>query len=201
MDFFRTLIYSKRMLDFFFELGMLKRVKHEGARLAGVPAPDSIADHSLRAAVIAYVLAAQEGGDSLRCAMMCVLHDMPECRVGDQHKVAARYMDVADVERQVFREQVHDLPPNIRKIFLTLASEFQQRSTRDGIIAKDADWIEMAVSSREYVVEGYGAMQNWIDNVADAVETKTAKQWITELQNADPFAWWRDLKKMTYQKL
>lgn len=189
------------MLNFFFELGMMKRVKHEGARLAGVPSPDSIADHTARAALIAYVLASAEGGDPLRCAMMALLHDMPECRVGDQHKVSARYVHVAEAEQQAFRDQVQNLSDDVRKEWQSLWSEFQQRSTHDGVIAKDADWVEMAVSAREYIVEGYAAMQNWIDNVALAVETKTAKQWVADLQTADPFAWWQGLKKMTYTKL
>ena len=50
----------KNQINFLFELGQLKRVKHEGWRLVGVEHPESVAEHSLRAAQIGYVIAALE---------------------------------------------------------------------------------------------------------------------------------------------
>ena len=52
---------SKEILKFFFEMGQLSRVKREGWRLLGMETPESIADHSLRAAQIGWVLAKLEG--------------------------------------------------------------------------------------------------------------------------------------------
>ena len=51
---------NKDILKFLFELGQLKKVEHEGWRLAGVENPETVTDHSLRAAQIAYVLARLE---------------------------------------------------------------------------------------------------------------------------------------------
>ncbi|MGC9308938.1 MAG: HD domain-containing protein, partial [Thermoplasmatota archaeon] len=46
--------------QFIYELGMLRRIRREGWRLAGIE-PESVAAHSLRAAQIGYLLACMEG--------------------------------------------------------------------------------------------------------------------------------------------
>ncbi|MFB0965315.1 MAG: HD domain-containing protein [Patescibacteria group bacterium] len=50
----------KRITDFLFETFHLKNIKHEGWRFCGIPNPDSVAEHSLNAAQIGYVLAKME---------------------------------------------------------------------------------------------------------------------------------------------
>src|ERR1017187_2458492 len=55
---------------FLYEIGLLKRYKRTGWSLAGVPAPESVADHSFRASVIASVIAAMEGADPQRAAFL-----------------------------------------------------------------------------------------------------------------------------------
>ncbi|MDG6219294.1 MAG: HD domain-containing protein, partial [Candidatus Thermoplasmatota archaeon] len=78
---------------FFYELGMLRRVQREGWKLLGVIQPESVAEHSLRAAQIAYVLAILEHHPSPEtvCSIL-VFHDIGECRIGDIQKVANRYI-------------------------------------------------------------------------------------------------------------
>ena len=75
-----------------FEMQHLKQIKHEGWRLSGVQHPDSVAEHSLCAAQIAYVLAQMEGADALRVTSMLVWHDMAETRIGELHKIASHYI-------------------------------------------------------------------------------------------------------------
>lgn len=180
---------------------MMKRLRHEGARLAGVEHPDSLADHTTRAALMAYLLAVEEKADPLRCAMMVLIHDIPECRVGDQHKVAARYFDVHAAEQRAFTDQSKNLPATARGEWQKMFDEFNSRSSQEGKVAKDADWLEMAVSAQEYVARGYAAMEDWLQNIAKALETKTAQKWLRQIQKTSPTNWWRGLKKMTYTKL
>jgi putative hydrolase of HD superfamily len=73
---------SKEILKFFYEMGQLSRVKREGWRLLGMETPESIADHSLRAAQIGWVLAKLEGyKDPNEVAAMLVFHDIGETRM------------------------------------------------------------------------------------------------------------------------
>lgn len=67
---------SKEIVTFFYEMAQLSRVKREGWRIVGMETPESIADHSLRAAQIGWVLAKLEGyKDPNEVTAMLVFHD------------------------------------------------------------------------------------------------------------------------------
>lgn len=192
----------KEITNFFFELGMLKRQKHLGFALAGVSNDlRSLADHTARAAIIAYILADLEKADPEKTALICLVHDFPEMRIGDHHKVSARYLKTKPAERKAFLEQTKNLPEKTKKNWRRYNLEMEERKTAEGVIAKDADWLEQALSAREYILQGYPAAQNWIDNVRKALETASAKELLKEIEKADPTGWWQGLKKMTYRKL
>lgn len=193
----------KPIANFFYELGMLKRQLHVGPTLAGaLPVElDSLSDHTTRAALIGYILAGLEGVNSEKVACLLLVHDVPEIRIGDQHKVAARYLNADAAEQTAFEEQLALLPETVAASWKKYQAEFTQRDTKEGIVAKDADWLETAITARELVVRGYPAMQNWVDNVRAALETPNAKKILEEIEKTEPTDWWKDLKKMTYTKL
>jgi putative hydrolase of HD superfamily len=191
----------KKIADFFFELGMLKRQKHYGQTLAGVKEVDSLADHTVRAAAIAYILADLEEANPEKTCLMCLVHDFPEMRVGDHHKVSARYLKVEAAEKKAFLDQLKPLPKKTKEVWLKLYQEKIERNTREGIVAQDADWLETAISAREFICQGYPALQNWIDNVKKALETQSAKELLKIIEKSEPTDWWQGLKKMTYKKL
>ena len=93
------------LTKFIFEALHLKHVKHEGWRIIGVEHPDSVAEHSLCAAQIAYILAKMEGVDACKCATMLLWHDMPEARIGDLHPNASKYLTN---KRQAVELALHD---------------------------------------------------------------------------------------------
>lgn len=193
--------YSK-IANFFFELGMLKREKHNGFKLVGVHHDlGSLADHTMRAMAIGAVLAVMEGADMYKVVMMLLVHDMPEARIGDIHKLAARYLDTREKEREAFLEQIQNLPELLQKEWLTLYDEKHNRTTKEGVIAQDADWLEGALSAREFQSQGYTGIEEWINNTKAALETESAKQLIIEIEKQQPHDWWKGLKQMTYKKL
>jgi putative hydrolases of HD superfamily len=185
----------QKILNFFFEMGQLKRIKHEGWRLAGITDLDSVGEHSLRAAQIGYILAKLEGyADPNEVTSILVFHDIGETRIGDLHKVASRYVE-ADEERAV-SEQLESLG-TIKEDIFSLWKQMEDRSTPAGIVAKDADYLEQAVTAKEYLEKGYTFAQDWINNVAKAVKTESAKKLVQELQNSNSNAWWQGLKNLT----
>ncbi|MFH1366841.1 MAG: HD domain-containing protein [Patescibacteria group bacterium] len=191
----------KKITDFFFELGMLKREKHSGFALAGINDINSLNDHSVRAAVIGYILADLEKANPEKTMLMCLIHDFPETRTRDHHKVSSRYFSTKPAEKKVFSEQIKSLPEKTRNAWQRTYREKSKRNTREGIVAQDADWLEVALSAREYVVLGYKPAQVWINNVRKALETKSAKQLLKVIEKSQPSDWWQGLKKMTYRKL
>lgn len=190
-----------KIVNFFYEMGVLKRQRHTGSILAGVKDPDSIADHTTRAAIIAYVLAEVEGADSEKTACMVLFHDIGECRVGDQHKVGARYWDHSGPEQKAYEDQVKNLPGKIEKKLIEYFKEYNKRNTKEGIVAKDADWLEMAMTAKEFSEQGYTSMESWVEKISEALETDSAKKMIGEIKKTKSTDWWKDLKKMTYKKL
>lgn len=191
----------KKIVNFFFELSMLSREKHSGFMLCGLENPKSIAEHSHRSAIIAYILADLEGANPEKTACINLIHDIAETRVRDLHKVNSRYLDIKNAEKNAFEEQIANVSKNTQKKWKKYFEQGKKRNTKEGIIAKDADWLEVAITARELVCLGYKGAQNWIDNVEKALETQSAKKMLNEIKKTDINDWWKGLKKMTYKKL
>lgn len=192
---------TKKIVNFIFEINQLKRNKQSGWGLAGIANPPSIAEHSLRAAQIGYIVAVMENADPEKVAAMILLHDNGEARIGDQNKIAARYFEKSQAEARAFSDQAKNLGEIIEKKWRGYFGEFENRNTKEGIIAKDADWLETAFQAKEYFDLGHTSAKDWIQNVENAMETKSAKIILTEMKKTKFTDWWRGLKKMTYKKL
>ena len=192
----------KKIVNFIFELSQLKK-KTSGWLLAGISTQNSpsIAEHTLRAAQIGYILAEMERVNPEKVASILLIHDNAETRTGDQNKVSARYFTKKSAEELAFKEQISQLGKSIEEKWLTYFNEFENRNTKEGIVAKDADWLETAFQAKEYFDTGYLSTQNWIDNVEKALETDSAKKILAEMKNNKSTDWWKNLKKMTYTKL
>lgn len=161
-----------------------------------------MAEHALRAAQIGYILAVMEGdANPETVAAILVVHDNAEARIGDHHKVTARYINAKEAEEKAFAEQLEGTGEILEKKWLDYFSTYENRDTKEGIIAKDADWLEMAFQAKEYIDQGYKSAADWINNIEKAIETKSAKLILKEMKKTEFTDWWQDLKKMTYKKL
>ncbi|MBI5390940.1 HD domain-containing protein [Candidatus Woesearchaeota archaeon] len=179
------------ILNFMFELGMLKRVKREGWRRLGIEHPESVADHSLRAAQLGYILAHLEKyHDPREVAVLVLFHDIGECRIGDLHKIAQQYVDAR--EEQVVKDQT----ANMGKIGADILSLWKNHhsSSPAGKLAHDADLLECAISAKEYIELGYKDAQSWIKVIAHHITTPSAQQLLKELEHADVHAWWKEIR-------
>lgn len=189
------------IVDFIFELNQLKRQRNEGFFLAGVRTPGSVAEHVFRSAQIGMILAIMEKSDPYRVAVMCLIHKNGESRIEDHHKVAARYLDVRMAEKKAYYEQLHLLPLALEKMYKNLWNQYEHHTSTEGIIAKDADWLEHAFEAREFEEMGYVKLRGWIDNVEKALRTVSAKKILRAMKKKSFCDWWKTLKKMTYKEL
>lgn len=180
---------------FFYELGMLRRIQREGWKLLGITHPESVAEHSLRAAQIAYVLAILEQHPSPEtvCTML-VFHDIGECRIGDIQKVANRYIN-AD-ERRVVSDQLNSLD-EIGERILSLWDEMESHHSQTAIIAKDADLLELALTACEYKQQGFTKANDWLHKTEQRIQTQSAKELFNSFLTTDPMKWWDGLKQIT----
>lgn len=191
----------KKITNFIFELGQLKKQRRSGFWYAGVKNPETVAEHVFRAAQIGYILAVMEKANPEKVVTMVAIHDNGEARIGDQNKVAARYYHNGEAEEKAFNDQLETLGKEIKDKWKKYFNEYEHRTTKEGIIAKDADWLENAFQAKEYYDEGYKSAMVWINNVEKALETKSAKAIIKQMKKTDFTEWWQGLKKMTYKKL
>lgn len=166
---------SRDTTGFLYEIGLLKRYKRTGWSQVGVALPESIADHSYRASVIASVLAAMEGADPQRAAFLALWHDSQETRTTDIPHLTKNYVASAGNE-QVTRDQVAGLPSSVADMISAAVAEYEAAGTREARCARDADKLECLLQAREYQQQGHGNVQPWIDSSLAALTTAAAKQ-------------------------
>lgn len=184
------------LVKFMFELGQLKRVKRSGWWLINVKDPESVAEHSFRAAVIGYIIAKGEGADADKVLKMCLLQDICEARLNDMHKLGQRYVDFKTAERKAFGEQMTRLPEALSREWKGLFNEYHIDGSREGIIARDADLLECAFTAQEYIHSGHPEAKSWQENEKPLFRTGTAKQLFSTLVAEDPNSWWKGLKEI-----
>lgn len=170
------------------EAGMLKRARRSGWWIAGVRDPESIAEHSWRASLTGMVIASIEGADPARTAMLCVLHDTPETRVGDIPKVGKHYVAATDPQT-VVADQTAECPDRMADAIQSAVGEFEAGETLEAKCAKDADKLECLTQAVEYRHQGVATVGRWIDSSLAALQTDTARALADEILEADPLAW------------
>lgn len=175
----------KAIADFLFEVGMLKRTPRSGFQFLGT-GHETVAEHSLRCAVIGYVLARMSDLPTDKVVLMCLFHDLVEARTGDLNYVNKKYVR-AD-EDAAMRDMTDNLPfgDEIR----SLSSEFNQRVTVEAELAQDADQIEMILQLKELGDLGNRYAKDWISTAMKRLRTECGKRLARSILNTDFSAWW-----------
>jgi len=155
--------------------------------VAGVKTPESIAEHSFRTALIG--LSHLEGADPARTAMLCLLHDTQETRVGDVPSVGKAYVQTTD-NVTVTGDQVAAFPRALAAALVAVVTEYEERVSSEAILARDADKLECLLQAREYQAAGYTDVPPWIETSAAALQSPTAKRLAELCQQVAPRDWW-----------
>ncbi len=159
--------------NFAHEMGVLKRLRRAGWWQAGVRDPESVAEHSLRVAQLAGLIAAEEGADPARAAYLGLWHDSQETRITDIPHSARPYLGKADNET-ITRDQVAHLPAAAAKTVSAAVVEYEARETLEAQCAKDADKLECLLQALEYRAAGHQHVQKWIDSSRAGITTSFA---------------------------
>jgi putative hydrolase of HD superfamily len=163
----------------------LKRVRRQGWLDRGVSPLDteSVADHSLGVALIAWMAAleAYAAGaelDPARVLALALVHDLPEAEIGDWTPYTASEVNAHDVpdERTAFLNQrqtrssertaakraaeqaaidqiVSDLPASAGTVLAGLWQEIAEGQTPEARFVKQVDRLETFLQSRAYLAE------------------------------------------------
>ena len=184
---------NKDILNFLFEMAQMRFLKRSGWRLIQMDNPENVAEHSLRAAQLGYILAKMEQfEDPHKISSLMIFHELEECRYGDIDKLSNRYL--AQDKQVAVKEQTQNLSLLGEDLF-SLWNEVEQSDTKAGKIAQDADKLELSITAREFMEKGYKEAVEWFEKTGEVLTTGSAKALHSELRNADPTEWWKGLKK------
>jgi putative hydrolase of HD superfamily len=164
---------AKGSVGYLLEMGTLKRARRTGWWIVGVKDPETVAEHSFRAAVIGAVLAMLEGADPAKVALMCTFHDTQETRVGDIPWVGRRYLTAAKNE-DVTADQLADAHPEVATGVQAIVDEYENGDSIEVIVAHDADRLECMLQGMEYLEQGYSNAQEWVHSTRARLKTASA---------------------------
>jgi len=173
---------------FLYETGVLKRYPRTGWVLAGVPDPESVAEHSFRASIIAAAIAAMEDADPQRAAFLALWHDTQETRTTDLPHLTKQYVTAVPNDT-VTSDQVQPLPAAVAAMIQDAVAEYETGQTLEARCARDADKLECLLQAREYQDQGQQNLQPWIDTSLASLHTASAKQIADEALSQGSLDW------------
>jgi putative hydrolase of HD superfamily len=176
----------KEIANFLFEVGMLQKTPRSGFQFLG-SGDESVAEHILRTLFIAYTLCKLDPGvNEWRVFTLCLFHDLPEARTGDMNYVNKKYVTV-DEEKAV-RELTE-------KLFFggeikAAIEEFNEKKTREAIIARDADHLALILQLKECGDLGNNYSKEWIVFAVQRLCSENAKKMAETIITTDSSEWW-----------
>jgi len=154
---------SRDAIGLFLEATTLKRIPRMGWAMRGVPHVESVAEHSHAMTLMALALAdLLDAGGTLAIPLslekvlaIATLHDLAEARLTDLPASAQRLIPEAiksQAETATIRDLLGPLPSAERLIGWW--HEFEDESTPEGRLVRDADKLEMMVQCLRYEQAG-----------------------------------------------
>ena len=176
----------KRVIHFFFEIGMLKKTPRSGFQFLG-SGNESVADHTFRVAVIGFSMAKlTEGADPFKVAGLCLFHDVPEARTGDLNYLNKRYVDIH--EREAIRDLTESLP--FAADMLELLGEYEHGQSLEAQLAHDADQLDLILELKQQSDLGNRYALEWVRFARKRLQTGVGKELAMHILATDFNAWW-----------
>lgn len=188
---------NKQIVNFLFEVGTMRKLPriHQQVLLSQ-DLSDNIATHSYRVSLIAWFLAKLEKADPYKTMMMAFLHDVKEVRSGDHNYIHKKYVKI--FEEEISKDQLGNLPFNDLLVF---DQEFEERKSKEAIIAKDADMLDQMLLLKEYVHQGNHEAEMWLSGKGNdkinvqyrSLKTESAKKLGKEILEGKVSEWWENI--------
>lgn len=175
----------KRLADFLFEAGMLRKTPRTGYQFLGTGS-ENVAEHSFRTAVAGYVLAKMAGADTSRTAMLCLFHDLHEARTGDFNYVNRIYNQS---DRSASLKDATE-GTGLGEDILGMWDELEDADTIEGRLAQDADQIDMILNLKEQWDLGNQYAKKWMDSALKRLRTPEGKALAERIATTDHTDWW-----------
>jgi len=189
---------NKEIVNFLFEVGTMRKLPRMHQQvLLSQDLSDNIATHSYRVSLVAWFLAKLEKADPYKTVMMALLHDTKEVRSGDHNYIHKKYVKI--FEEEISKDQLGVLP--FTDLF-DIDNEFEERKSKEAIIAKDADLLDQMLLLKEYSHQGNHEAEIWLSGKGNANKTNThyfnlktdsAKKLGKEILDGKVSEWWENV--------
>ncbi len=133
-------------------VGKLKTTKRTGWVMQNIPAPESVADHSFRVAVLAMILAPKVGVDVNKVTKMALIHDLGEAIIGDIITTwGKKPLPILPEKKRRERKAIEKIFSVIdQKEYVKLFEEYEKMQTKEAQFVKQIDRLEFAIQAWEY---------------------------------------------------
>lgn len=176
----------KAIADFLFEAGMLKKIPRSGYHFLGLGG-ESVAEHSFIITLISFVMARMvPEADSGRIVSMCLVHDLPEARIGDINYVQKKYVS-AD-ESKAVDHLCRNLP--FGNEIKGLIEEFNAGETMEAKLAKDADQIAFLLDLKSIGDVAGSHPEKWVKVVMERLKTDVGREIASAVLSSKWDDWW-----------
>jgi putative hydrolase of HD superfamily len=180
----------KPLINFLFEVGMLKKTPRTGYQFLGTGL-ESVAEHSFRTAIIGYALAQEyPEADPYKTVRMCLFHDLHEARTGDHNYVNKRYVQVNE------EKAVMDMAAGLafRDDLIALTDEFNRAESLEARIAKDADQLDLMMELKQHQDLGNHYAADWLFYAEKRLLTPHGRKMAATILQTDSTDWWFEKK-------
>ncbi|MFT4551439.1 MAG: putative hydrolase of HD superfamily [Chlamydiales bacterium] len=179
--------HSRPFVNLINEFGMLSRLPRSGFSFLGT-GKQSVAEHSFGVISIAFVLAhcCEETVDELRLLQLCLLHDLPESRIGDHNYVQKEYLSTND--SKVFKD-IKEASP-LGGFIVGAVEEFEELKTLEALLARDADHLELLITLKKEIDTGNPRAADWFDLGEKRLHTLVAKRLAQGIRITPFDEWW-----------
>jgi len=167
----------KNLIRFFNRVGDLKEISRRGWVINDIKSPESIADHTFRATLMAWILGSKKRGLKMeRLLKMALIHDLCEVYAGDttpydsvlpqnikdRKEFMKKWPRFSNAQKIKLSKEKHkkeekgldkllkDLPLNLKKEIKNLWMDYEKGLTPEGRFFKQTDRLESFLQSAEY---------------------------------------------------
>ncbi|MBU4124274.1 MAG: HD family hydrolase [Nanoarchaeota archaeon] len=144
---------ENEIIEFAKLVGRLKKTPRTGWKIRGVKNPESVAEHSFRTALLAMLIADNEGLNANKLIRMALLHDLEEAIIGDIttfHKEKIGKNKIIELGKKELEKHLSKLPKQLQKKYINLWKENEEGKTKYSKLLKQIDYIEMMIQCLEY---------------------------------------------------
>lgn len=175
----------KRLADFIFEVGMLRKTPRSGYQFLGSGA-ENVAEHSYRVTVIGVILSRMAGANTAQTVMLCLFHDLHEARTGDFNYVNSIYNSCN--EQKALEDATKGT--GLEELILPLWDELEKKNSQESLLAHDADQLDLIFNLLQEKALGNNYAEKWLISAVARLKTSQAKTLAAYAAETDPMDWW-----------